>query len=105
MVTQVMKQVMHQVPMHCTCINTEAMTTAHVQVLKLCISSCKATQMSTVASQSISDLPLEITYVSLVLYTLEPQSKRHFGTNTKSKYFSFTERLSFIRRLYLLLFM
>ena len=28
--------------------------------------------MSTVASQSISDLPLEITYVSLVLYTLEP---------------------------------
>ena len=29
--------------MHCTYITTEAMTTAHVQVLKKCISSCKAT--------------------------------------------------------------
>ena len=68
-----MKQVMHQVPMHCTYITTEAMTTAHVQVLKHCISSCKATQMSTVASQSINFRPsLKITYVSLVLYTLEP---------------------------------
>ena len=45
--------------------------------------------MSTVASQSISDLPLEITYVSSVLYTLEPPNKGHFGTNTKSKYLSF----------------
>ena len=84
-----MKQVMHQVPMHCIYITTEAMTTAHVQVLKHCISSCKAKQMSTVASQSISDLPLEITYVSSVLYTLEPPNKGHFGTNTKSKYLSF----------------
>ena len=34
MATQkVMKQVMHQVPMQCTYITTEAMTTAHVQVL------------------------------------------------------------------------
>ena len=55
------------------------MTTAHVQVLKQCISSCKATQMSTVASQSISDLPLEITYVSSVLYTLEPPKKDTLG--------------------------
>ena len=61
--------------------------------------------MSTVASQSISDLPLEITYVSSVLYTLEPPNKGHFGTIKKSKYWSFIKRLSFIRRLYLLLFM
>ena len=77
-----MKQVMHQVPMHCTYITTEAMTTAHVQVLEQCISRCKTTQMSTVASQSISDFPLQITYVSLVLYTLEPPNRGHFGTNT-----------------------
>ena len=38
--------------------------------------------MSSVASQSISDLPLAITYVSSVLYTLEPPDKGHFGTNT-----------------------
>ena len=51
-----MKQVMHQVPMHCTYITTEAMTTAHVQVFMQCIFKLQA---STVASQLfITDFPL-----------------------------------------------
>ena len=60
-----MKQVMHQVSMHRSYVTTEAMTTAHVQVL--CIFKLQTTQIYTVAIQLITTLSLVVTCVSLVL--------------------------------------
>ena len=42
---------------------------------------------------------------NLSMYILKPLNKGHFGTSTKLKHLSFIERLSFVRRLYLLSFM